>query len=111
MRERGQASVELVALAPLLGVLAALCWQAVVAGQAVWLAGGAARAAARAQAVGGDPLRAARAVLPHGLDGRVRVARRGGGAIELALGVPAVVGRARLATIHARAAFAPQGGR
>lgn len=36
--ESGQASVELVALLPLVVVLAALLWQAVVAGQAVWLA-------------------------------------------------------------------------
>ncbi|MEZ5122515.1 MAG: hypothetical protein R2736_13210 [Solirubrobacterales bacterium] len=35
--ERGQASVELVALLPLIALLGLLCWQAVVAGQAVWL--------------------------------------------------------------------------
>jgi hypothetical protein len=49
---RGQASVELVALLPLLALNALALWQGVVAAQAAWLAGGAARAAARAQALG-----------------------------------------------------------
>jgi hypothetical protein len=36
--DRGQASVELVALLPLVAVLAAVMWQSVLAGQADWLA-------------------------------------------------------------------------
>ena len=51
--QTGQASVETVALLPLVVVVGALLWQAVVAGQALWLSGAAARAAARAAAVGG----------------------------------------------------------
>ena len=50
-REVGQASVETVALLPLVVLVGALLWQAVVAGQALWLSGAAARAAARAAAV------------------------------------------------------------
>ncbi|HVW18454.1 MAG TPA: hypothetical protein VHB30_09410, partial [Solirubrobacteraceae bacterium] len=49
---RGQASVELVALLPIVLLVGAALWQAVVAGQAIWLSGGAARAAARAAAIG-----------------------------------------------------------
>ncbi|MEA2226926.1 MAG: hypothetical protein QOF04_556, partial [Solirubrobacteraceae bacterium] len=48
--ERGQATVELVALLPLLMLVALAAWQGVVAGQAIWLSGSAARAAARAEA-------------------------------------------------------------
>ena len=106
--ERGQASVELVALLPLVLLLVALAWQAAVAGQAVWLSGAAARAAARAHAVGTDPAAAARASLPPALSRLVRVRRAPHGAIDLSLGVPAIVGSGRLATVHARARFAPQ---
>ncbi|MCW3023755.1 MAG: pilus assembly protein, partial [Conexibacter sp.] len=45
--EEGQAAVELVALLPVLALVAALAWQSVVAGQAWWMAGAAAREAAR----------------------------------------------------------------
>ena len=37
--EEGQASVELVALLPVVVIVGALLWQAVVAGQALWLCG------------------------------------------------------------------------
>src|SRR3954468_18155325 len=63
----GQAAVELVAVIPIVIVLAAALWQAVVAGQAVWVSGAAARAAARAAAVGGDAEAAARRAPPGGL--------------------------------------------
>jgi hypothetical protein len=69
----GQAAVELVALLPLIGLLVALMWQALLGGETVWLSGGAARAAARAVAVGADPLDAARAVLPPRLERGLRV--------------------------------------
>ena len=107
--QRGQASVELVALLPLLCVLVGLAWQAALAGQAVWLSGAAARAAARARAVGGDEVVAARASLPPALGRLVRVRHARDGGVDVALGVPAVVGSGRLATVHARARFAPQG--
>src|SRR3954454_3119532 len=107
--QRGQASVDLVALLPLLFALAALAWQAALAGQAVWLTGAAARSAARALGVGGDPARAARGSLPPALTHLVRVRSVRDGAVEVALGVPSVVGGARLATVRARARFAPQG--
>jgi len=107
--QRGQASVEFVALLPLLVVAVAFAWQAALAGQAVWLSGAAARAAARARAVGGDEVAAARASLPPALGRLVRVRSAGDGGVELALGVPLVVGGGRLATVRARARFAPQG--
>jgi hypothetical protein len=109
--QRGQASVELVVLLPLVAVLALACWQAVVLGQAVWLSGAAARAAARADAVGGDPLVAARSVLPDSLRRRVAVVDRDRdqpGSVTVRLGIPAVIAGVSLASISAQARFAPQ---
>ena len=107
--DQGQATVELVALLPLMAVLAGLIWQAVVAGQAVWLAGSAARAAARASAIGADAPAAARRVLPDRLE-RGLVVRRSpaGGGVRVAIGIPAVVGSGRLTTVSARARLQEQ---
>jgi len=111
--EHGQATVELVALLPLMAVLAALVWQAVVAGQAVWLAGSAARAAARASAIGADASAAARRVLPdrleRGLVVRPATSGEGGGeGVHVAIAIPAVVGSGRLTTVSARARLQDQ---
>jgi hypothetical protein len=106
--ERGQAAVELVALLPLVGLLAALLWQALLAGETVWLSGTAARAAARAAAVGADPLDAARAVLPARLERGLRVQREANGAVALTLRVPAAVGRGTIAPVTASASFEAQ---
>lgn len=108
--ENGQATVELVALLPLMAVLAGLLWQAVVAGQAVWLAGSAARAAARASAVGADASAAARRVLPDRLERGlvVRSATPGGGGVQVAIAIPAIVGSGRLTTVSARAGLQDQ---
>src|SRR5947209_12048116 len=83
----GQASVELVAILPLIALVVGVLWQAVLAGEAVWSAAGAARAAARAQAVGSDPLVAARGALPDALRSGVRVDPQGGG-VRVRLAVP-----------------------
>src|SRR3954451_24824113 len=90
----GQASVEFVAMLPLVAVVAAGLWQAVVAGQAVWASAGgappaaraggrgagagggragAARAAAGAEAIGDDAAAVARATLPVSLRRGLRV--------------------------------------
>ncbi len=90
--QSGQASVELVALLPLLAALTIGAWQLVVVAQAWWLAGTASRAAARAAAVGGDPLVAARRALPGGRAGSVRVARSADGELTVRLAIPAVTG-------------------
>jgi Flp pilus assembly protein TadG len=75
-RERAQASVETVALVPVLLILTAAVWQAAIAGWALVSAESAARAAARA-ALAGSPLRpAALAALPGSM--------RSGAAIRLA---------------------------
>jgi hypothetical protein len=105
--ERGQATVELVALMPLLALVVAVLWQAALAGQAMWLAGSAARAAARADAIGLDAAAAARRALPSSLERGLSVSSKGNGSVAVALKVPSVVGGS-LATVGAHARFAPQ---
>jgi hypothetical protein len=107
--ERGQATVELVAVLPLLAVLGFGVWQAAVAGQAIWLAGSAARAAARAAALGDDPLPAARATLAPRLEDGLRVRERDDGGVTVTLRIPSVLGSAAVASTSAGARFVPQG--
>lgn len=84
-REEGTASVELIAVVPflLLAVLAAA--QLALAGQALWSAGVAARAGARAALVGHDPEAAARRALPPALRSGASVLEGDGTSIELDL--------------------------
>lgn len=104
----GQATVELVALLPLVGLLCALLWQALLAGETVWLSGVAARAAARAVAVGADPIAAARGVVPTRLERGLRVSRAPDGSVSLVLRVPAAIGGGSLASVTTRARFEEQ---
>jgi len=108
--ERGQATVELVGVLPLVVVLGFAVWQAAVAGQALWMAGVAARAAARAEALGADPAPAARAMLPPRLEDGLRVRARDGGGVRVTLRIPAVVGGGDVGTTTAGARFVPQTG-
>src|SRR3954469_5636613 len=111
--QRGQASVELVALLPFVVLAALVVWQLAVAGHALWSAGGAARAGGPAAGVGGGgrggrgggpargggvgrarPRRAgapppARAGPRRGADEGRRGARRGCRAARAGLGAPA----------------------
>src|SRR5436309_9978154 len=103
--ESGQASVELVGLLPLVAVIGFALWQAVVAGQAAWLAGSAARAAARADAVGGDPRAAAAELLPGSLRRGLKVELPSPGTVRVRVAVPSVIGSARLATFTSAAHF------
>jgi hypothetical protein len=107
--QAGQAAVELVAVLPFVALLAMMLWQLVVAGQAAWLAGSAARAAARANAVDADAAAAARGVLPDRLERGMRVRASADGDVTVTLSIPSVVGGAGLASIDGRARFEPQG--
>ncbi len=99
----------MVALLPLVVLLGALLWQAVVAGQALWLSGAAARAAARATAIGGDAEAAARGALPPRLERGLRVRPAdGGGGVRVAVRIPSVLTTGSIATIESRAAFPEQ---
>jgi hypothetical protein len=65
--EAGQASAELVAVVPLLVLVVVAAAQMAAAGWALWSAGNAARAGARAAHVGGDPEGVAKDALPESL--------------------------------------------
>src|SRR3954447_14047995 len=107
--EEGQASVEMAALLPLVVLLGALLWQAVVAGQALWLSGAAARAAARAAAVGGDAEAAAPDALPPRLERGLRVhASAHGTGVRVSVHVPSVLTSGSLTTVESQAAFPEQ---
>jgi uncharacterized membrane protein len=108
--QRGQATVEIVALLPLLALLALAAWQAAVAGQAAWLAHSAARAGARAAAVGQDAERAARAALPERLQRGLRVDAGGDGGVVVRLPLRSVIGDRRIATLTGHAGFPDQHG-
>src|SRR5215208_2774913 len=68
-RAAGQSSVELVAVLPAVAACLLIAVQAVAAGWALWSAGNAARAGARAEQVGSDAEAVARRALPGGLRG------------------------------------------
>jgi hypothetical protein len=106
--QSGQAAVELVAMLPVLAALTAGVWQAVLVGHASWSAAAAARAAARAEALGLDPRRAARAHLPTPLERGLRVRASGGGEVIVTVRVPSVLGGFGPGHASARAAFAAQ---
>jgi hypothetical protein len=104
----GQATVELVALLPLVGLLVALLWQALLAGETIWLSGTAARAAARAAAVGADPAVAARGVLPGSFERRLRVRSGRDGSVVVTLRIPVVLGGGLIGSVSTRARFEAQ---
>lgn len=107
--QRGQASVELVALLPLLAVLVLALWQATLAGGTVWLAGSAARAAARAAALGADPAGAARRALPGAFAHDLEVRRGADGTVQVRVEIPAAIPGLHLGTVTQLAGFTPQG--
>jgi hypothetical protein len=84
-REGGTASVELIAVVPFLLLAALVAAQLAAAGLALWSAGVAARASARAELVGGDPGRAARRALPPALWRGATVSSRQGTAVRVAV--------------------------
>src|SRR3954469_10837003 len=89
--QTGQASVELVVLLPLILAVLAVGYQAVLAGQALWEARVAARAAARAHAFGGDPAAAARTHLRAALERGLRVAASDEGDVRVSVRIPTVL--------------------
>ncbi|WP_157592409.1 hypothetical protein [Solirubrobacter soli] len=107
---RGQASVELVVLLPVILVVLAAGYQAVLAGQAIWDARVAARAAARANSLGADASAAARAHLPPGLERGLRVEAGDDGDVEVSVRVPTVIPSIRLGRVSATSHFRPQSG-
>jgi TadE-like protein len=106
--QSGQATVEVVALLPVLAALLAGAWQAALAGHAVWAATTAARAAARAHAVGADPREAARKHLPGSLERGLRVTTGSAGEVEVSVRIPSLPGLPSPGDASAGAHFEPQ---
>ena len=105
---RGQASVELVAVLPALAVCLAIAAQTVLVGWALWSAGNAARAGARADEVGSDAAAAARRALPGAL--RDGAAIRSGDGIRVRVRVPAIVPGVALPSVSAASTLHSDGG-
>ncbi|HET6997538.1 MAG TPA: hypothetical protein VFI03_03030 [Solirubrobacterales bacterium] len=107
-RERGTASVELVAVIPFLLLAVLVAAQIALAGHSLWSASVAARAGARAALVGADATAAARRALPPSLRREATV----GEAAEVSVRVPVTrffPGLPSL-TVEARAGLEPGDG-
>ena len=104
----GQASVELVAVLPALAVCLVIAAQTVVVGWALWSAGNAARAGARAEEVGSDAEAAARRALPGSL--RDGAAIRSGDGVRVRVRVPAIVPGMSLPSVTAASTLDSDGG-
>jgi hypothetical protein len=84
-REEGTASVELIAAIPFLLLAVLVAAQLAAVGGALWSAGVAARAGARAALVGGDVEAAARQALPVAFRAGARVSETDGVAVRVAI--------------------------
>ncbi|WP_051222721.1 hypothetical protein [Conexibacter woesei] len=89
--ESGQASIEFVALLPLLLAAALVLLQLLVVGVSAWLASTAARDAARASALGTDPRRAAVTSLPAPFRRHLTVTTRAP-SVHINLRIPTLTG-------------------
>lgn len=112
--DTGQAAAELVAIVP---VAVAICLglaQLAVAGYALWSAGDAARAGARAGYVGGDAEAAVRSALPEMLEDRARIEASGGAGIDAEVSVrveaPALIPGLPAIPVRSSAALGPRSG-
>ena len=100
----------MVAVLPVVVLVAAVVWQLALAGHTLWLSAHAARAAARAEAVGEDGERAARSVLPRSLERGLRVTTSSSGAVRVELRIPMLARRWRSPVSVSASAALPRGG-
>jgi hypothetical protein len=84
-RERGTASVELIAVVPFLLLAVGVGAQIALAGQALWSASVAARAGARAALVGGDAAAAAKRALPVSMRSAAKIEDAGEVSVRVAV--------------------------
>jgi len=102
--QRGQASLELVAAIPAVLLVALAACQLALLGHAAWLVAHAARAAARADAVGRSPGHAARTVLPRSLE-RGLLVERAGRRVRVRVRVPMLLPGLSRVSISARSSL------
>jgi|SRR3954452_3849771 hypothetical protein len=104
----GQASVELVAVLPAIAVSLVIAAQTVAVGWALWSAGNAARAGARAEEVGSNAESAARRALPRPL--RDGAAIRSDDGVRVRVQVPALLPGVSLPSVTAASTLDGDGG-
>ncbi len=107
-REDGTASVELIAVVPFLLLAVLVAAQIALAGQALWSAGVAARAGARAALVGGDAAVAARRALPPSMRNGSEVSDSG--VVSVRVPVPRLLPALPHAMVGAKTELGPGGG-
>lgn len=107
-REDGTASVELIAVVPFLLLAVLVAAQLALAGQALWSAGVAARAGARAALVGGEASAAARRALPPSLRAGAQVSDAG--AVSVRVAVPRLLPGLPRLTVAATTELKENGG-
>jgi Flp pilus assembly protein TadG len=107
-REDGTASVELVALVPFLLLAVLVAAQIGLAGEALWSAGVAARAGARAALVGGDAEAAASRALPSAMRAGAEVSA--GDTVLVRVDIPRLLPGLPRLTVGTRAALGPGDG-
>jgi pilus assembly protein CpaE len=103
--EDGQAAVETAAVLPWVAAVLLVAWQFALAGDTRSSAAVAARAAARAVAVGADPAAAARERLPRRLRRGLRVSTSDDGAVAVSVRVPALAAPLDLGRVRAEASL------
>jgi hypothetical protein len=97
-----------VAVLPVVLLIGAVVWQLAITGHAAWMSAHAARAAARAEAVGRDGRAAARSALPAALERGMRVDHRASGRVTVKVRVPLLLHRWRApASVSASSALGP----
>ncbi len=106
-RESGSASIELVGVLPFILLAILVAAQLAVVGQALWSAGVAARAGARAALVGKDAKAAARAALPASMRRGTRV--RDDGDVSVEVPVPRLIPALPPVSVAASARLGPDG--
>jgi hypothetical protein len=106
--EQGSASIELIGALPFLLLAILVAAQLALAGQALWSAGIAARAGARAALVGGRGAASARTVLPPALRAGSKVDGSGGVSVEVP--VPPLLPALPAFEVGAETKLGPSGG-
>lgn len=107
-REDGTASVEMVAVIPFLLLAVLVAAQIGLAGHALWSAGVAARAGARAALVGGDAGAVARRALPQSMRDGAEVSD--GDGVSVRVVIPKLLPAMPRLTVGAGTALEPDGG-
>lgn len=107
--DRGQATVEFVAILPLLVLAGVAVWQGVIAARTAAIAAAGARSAARAIAVGSDPREALRRTIPLFEARQAKITKLADGSVRVAVPLPRVLVGGTLGRLEAASRFAQVG--